>query len=72
MKKINQVQENYDIDMFTEKKLSRDRSPATLDALALHLRRTLIFFLNYFTTFTKNKVYDIEKTFSLHKQLHPV
>ena len=58
--------------MFTEKKLSRDRSPATLDALALHLRRTLIFFLNYFTTFTKNKVYDIEKTFSLHKQLHPL
>ena len=59
------------MDMFTEKKLSRDRSPATLDALALHLRRTFIFFLNYFTTFfTKNKVYNIEKTFSLHKQLH--
>ena len=41
--------------MFTEKNLNGDRSPSTLDALVLQLRRTLIFFLNYFTSFIKNK-----------------
>ena len=33
--------------MFTEKNLSRDRLPSTLDALVLHLCRALIFFHQY-------------------------
>ena len=32
--------------MFTEKNFSGDRSPSTSDALALYLRRALIFFIN--------------------------
>ena len=46
---------------FTEKNLSGHRSPSTLKTLVLHLRRTLIFFLNYFTSFIKNKIYNIKK-----------
>ena len=53
--------------MFTKNNLRGDRLPSTLDAVVLHLRRTLIFFLNSFTSFIKNIKYDIEKTFSLHK-----
>ena len=53
--------------MFTEKKLSEDRSSSTLDASILHLRRSLIFFLNYFTSFIKNKNIISKKTFSLHE-----
>ena len=49
--------------MFIEKNLSGDRSPSTVDALVLYLRRTLIFFLKYFTLFIKNKIYNIEKNF---------
>ena len=37
--------------MFTKKNLSRDRLPQTLDALVLHLRRPLIFFINIYLIF---------------------
>ena len=53
--------------MFTKNNLRGDRLPSTFDAVVLHLRRTLIFFLNSFTSFIKNIKYNIEKTFSLHK-----
>ena len=49
--------------MFTEKNLSEDCLPSTLDALVLHLREALIFFLNSFTSFIKNIEYNIEKNF---------
>ena len=49
--------------MFTEKNFSGDHLPSTLDASLLHLRRTLIFFLNSITSFIKNKKYNIEKNF---------
>ena len=47
--------------MFTEKNLSGDRLPSTLDELVLHLHRS--FFLNTFTSFIKNVKYNIEKFF---------
>ena len=53
--------------MFTEKNLSEDCLPSTLDALVIHLRKALIFSLNSFTSFIKNVKYNIEKTISLHK-----
>ena len=53
--------------MFTEKNLSGDGSRSPLDALVLHLRRVLIFFLNTFTSLIKIIKHNIEKTFSMHK-----
>ena len=50
-------------NVFTENNLRVDHSSLTLKALVLHLRRTLIFFLNYFTSFIKNKKYNIENNF---------
>ena len=49
--------------MFTEKKLSENRLPSTLDALVLHLRQALTFFLNSFTSFVKNIQHNMEKNF---------
>ena len=49
--------------MFTERKLSENRLPSTLDALVLHLRQALISFLNSFTSFVKNIQHNMEKNF---------
>ena len=57
--------------MFTKKNLSRDRSPSTLDPLVLHLHKKLIFFMNYFTSFIKNKIYNIDKKIICIKQFRP-
>ena len=53
--------------MFAKKNLSGDRLPSTLDALVLHLHRTLIFFLNSFISIIKNMKYNIERSFSMYK-----
>ena len=53
--------------MFTEKNLSGDHLPSSLDALVLHLRRALIPFLNSFASFITIIKHDIGKTFFNHK-----
>ena len=53
--------------MFIKKNLSEDHLPSTSDALVLHLRTALMFFLNSFSSFIKNIKYNIEKPFSTHK-----
>ena len=56
-----------------QKKIEQRSFTSNFTCVSTSSSQNIYFFLNYFTTFfTKNKVYNIEKTFSLHKQLHPL